>query len=459
MEQLEDMIYFNRYMDQLNFLAIFFDSQARIVTINGAGCELLGKQEYELVGKKWPNESHLHDMFDSVCCSQPRTGQLDKRKCEIKTHSGKIKTLLLTFTRIKESNNDEGNILCVGEEIPEPLNTGRSLSCQEGLLQCLLELDIIGALILNEENKITEINNCLLEMLSVQEESMLVGSRFDSLLTVATEKESFQQSIKMLQSGKLDHYQASVCCGVNNQQQATISIVVKYVKPIDERAGYFILLSPDLSNRIKKEHQHSNLLIREIHHRIKNNLQGIIGLLSTQGLKYPACCEAFDDSIRQVGAIAATYGIQSQGDNGEVLLVNLVKTAANSGNMVNGVVNKIHFNLPEISGITISGNDAAHFSLAINELVHNAFKYSSDHTQNVSVSMVVHPERVVLVIDNPTELQAFPVLNEKNKGSGLQMAQALLPRDQSKLIFSIHNKYVCCTIELFSPYISGLEIE
>jgi two-component sensor histidine kinase len=54
--------------------------------------------------------------------------------------------------------------------------------------------------------------------------------------------------------------------------------------------------------------------IREIHHRVKNNLQTVAALLRLQGrrMESPAAREALDDAVRRVGSIALVHETLSQ---------------------------------------------------------------------------------------------------------------------------------------------------
>ena len=52
------------------------------------------------------------------------------------------------------------------------------------------------------------------------------------------------------------------------------------------------------------------LLVREVHHRIKNNLQGVAGLLQQIAQRRPEVASVIGEAIGQVQAIAQVYGLQ-----------------------------------------------------------------------------------------------------------------------------------------------------
>ena len=52
------------------------------------------------------------------------------------------------------------------------------------------------------------------------------------------------------------------------------------------------------------------MLVKEVHHRIKNNLQGVAGLLQQIAQRKPEVATAIDEVVGQVQAIAQVYGLQ-----------------------------------------------------------------------------------------------------------------------------------------------------
>lgn len=57
-----------------------------------------------------------------------------------------------------------------------------------------------------------------------------------------------------------------------------------------------------------------DLLVREVHHRLKNNLQGVSGLLRQQALRHPPAARWLEEAAGQLQAMAQVYGLQMPGD-------------------------------------------------------------------------------------------------------------------------------------------------
>ena len=71
------------------------------------------------------------------------------------------------------------------------------------------------------------------------------------------------------------------------------------------------------------------MLVREVHHRIKNNLQGVAGLLQQIGGRKPEVAAAIDEVVGQVQAIAQVYGLQV-GSDGPLSIVSVLEAITGS---------------------------------------------------------------------------------------------------------------------------------
>ena len=113
---------------------------------------------------------------------------------------------------------------------------------------------------------------------------------------------------------------------------------------------------------------------KEVHHRIKNNLQGVAGLLQQYAARHPEVAAVLGEAVGQVQAIAQVYGLQV-GASGPLRLARVVEAIAQSVQRTFGRDDRVRRRsgcrrasmLPEAESIPIA--------LTVNELLTNAVKH------------------------------------------------------------------------------------
>ena len=197
------------------------------------------------------------------------------------------------------------------------------------------------------------------------------------------------------------------------------------------------------------------MLVKEVHHRIKNNLQGVAGLLQQTAARRPEVAALISEAVGQVQAIAQVHGLQV-GVSGPLRIKPLIEAITASvqrtfGRAITVVVQGTpahRFALPEGESIPIA--------LTINELLTNAIKHSAPgeircvlHCDEASLSISIH---------NPGQLRVGFSLAQVPQGvSGLGLVRALLPRRSATLTLAQDGGEVGARIVLVPPSITLLE--
>jgi len=194
------------------------------------------------------------------------------------------------------------------------------------------------------------------------------------------------------------------------------------------------------------------MLVKEVHHRIKNNLQGVAGLLQQIAQRKPEVAGAIAEVVGQVHAIAQVYGLQV-GESGPLQLMSVVQAIAASVQRTFG--RSIEFSvdgasapqwlLPEAESIPIA--------LTLNELLTNAVKHSAATPEAVlRCTLACTEDEVQVTITNPARLPAgFNVARIPGGVSGLGLVRALLPRRSASLALTQHGDEVRAIVTLRRP--------
>ena len=183
-------------------------------------------------------------------------------------------------------------------------------------------------------------------------------------------------------------------------------------------------------------------LVREIHHRVKNNLQIVISLLNVQAgfLDNPSALQAIRESRERMQAIAIIHQKLYQPDTG---------TMINLKSYIHEMVlylrdsftgfEKILFQL-DIDDMELDVSQAVPLGIILNEAITNAVKYAFPDGKKGRISITIHAlneQDILLKIkDNG---QGFPVdFNLMNNNSlGIQLMKLFAEQLEGELV--LHN--------------------
>jgi len=219
------------------------------------------------------------------------------------------------------------------------------------------------------------------------------------------------------------------------------------------------LLRDEEARRLSDERQQREALIREVHHRIKNNLQGILGLLRQELGEHPALAGAMENAISKVRSIAIIHGLQSRGKNGEIYLCEIVEAIVHAVKEVLGKSITLRLETKIDPPLKILSEEAVPVALILNELLTNAIKHagSGDNTLDTYIEFTTQQDRGEIRINNPASpvWKDFDLITGKGLGTGLELVRSLLPHHGASLDinYTNDNKRVEARFVLTAPII------
>jgi PAS domain S-box-containing protein len=165
-------------------------------------------------------------------------------------------------------------------------------------------------------------------------------------------------------------------------------------------AHRMLLVFEDITDRKQRERDALSLT-NEISHRIKNNLQVIVGLIAYEA-KWTAapCVQGYKAMQGRIGAIAQLYDLISQSSRGRTIAVDaylreIVKAMSASllGNM-SGIEIEV-----KAEPLEIDPDRAVPFGLLVNELATNAIKHAFPHgTGHLMLSVEQVGDQIELIV-------------------------------------------------------------
>lgn len=274
--------------------------------------------------------------------------------------------------------------------------------------------------LLNSKNKLTEVE--LLRQadlrLSLERENLLKDETINQQLKLA----SLSESEKELQFNELEKERLlNSSLARENELNQKLLINGKKRKQIlwagvilFAIAGIIILYQYRrqlVKNKIiDKQKEDLVMLNREIHHRVKNNLQVISSMLDLQSAstddKFIA--EKFQEGSQRVQSMAFIHQNLYQGENpGSIDIKEYIKMlTANLMESYNSVAEKVTL-ITDVEDIKLHSDTVIPLGLIINELVTNSLKYAFNTKDNGQISVVLKTRNEKLL------------LQVKDNGSGI----------------------------------------
>ena len=231
------------------------------------------------------------------------------------------------------------------------------------------------------------------------------------------------------------------------------------VKDALDRVTHHVLTLTDLSGwrrqqaqRRQREQAHRDALVREVHHRIKNNLQGVTGLLHNLGQRHPSLNEPLAEVAGQVRSIAVLHGLHGRRRADNVRLCELVQEVAAGVGSLWGVAIAVQA-APNAGArgpsCRIQPAEAVPLALIVHELILNAVKHGGRQHQDVQVAVRVDAQRqeVCLTISNPGRWPADP----SDAQVGLELVATLMPRAGAALALEQAGERAVARLRLWAP--------
>jgi PAS domain S-box-containing protein len=192
------------------------------------------------------------------------------------------------------------------------------------------------------------------------------------------------------------------------------------------------------------------MLVKEVHHRIKNNLQGVAGLLQQIATRKPEVAGVMAEVVGQVQAIAQVYGLQV-GMNGPLGVRSVLEAITGSVQRTFGRTIVFDVQGPQPQQWTLPEAESIPIALTVNELLTNAIKHSTGDAP-VSCTLVCADDGVQIVIGNEGRLsEGFSLAQFPGGVSGLGLVRALLPRRSAKLSIEAQGTRVVAVVALKPP--------
>ncbi|HVX28714.1 MAG TPA: sensor histidine kinase [Parafilimonas sp.] len=195
-------------------------------------------------------------------------------------------------------------------------------------------------------------------------------------------------------------------------------------------------------------------LVKEIHHRVKNNLQIVISLLSTQSkyLNNEEAIQAISESRHRMQAMSLIHQKLYQSENTTSVnmqtyiteLADYLKASFDSGKEINFQT--------EVDAIELDLSQAIPLGLILNELITNSIKYAFNNREagSIHIKMICDDEKNILleIKDNGVGLPG-EIDFSKSSSMGMRLVNGLAKQLNGVLIINGNNG-VCVQLKFMA---------
>lgn len=224
----------------------------------------------------------------------------------------------------------------------------------------------------------------------------------------------------------------------------TIDLIVLPILAGQDRIGAIVLLNnvTELRRR-ERELVTKDATIREIHHRVKNNLQTVSALLRLQARRIddPGASQALHEAVRRIASIALVHETLSSSPDASVAFDDVLDRL---------VAHAVELT-PRMSEITISRKGtlgslepriATPLALVITELIYNALEHGleSEGTElTISIEKVGTSAQITIIDDGVGLPEGFSLAGSSNLG--LQIVHTLTANELRGTLNLISNEH------------------
>jgi len=288
--------------------------------------------------------------------------------------------------------------------------------------------------------RFVRVNSLICEYTGYSEEELLTMNTFDILTDES--KKILMERLKKIQAGENVPDVLEYLIKEKNGNTRWVELYNDFIRHDGIIVGSTVV-AHDISERKRAEEKindllaEKELLLKEVHHRIKNNMNTIMSLLALQSTaaKETAVSAALNDAVRRMQGMAVLYDKLYRSENlREISIQSYLSTLVDEvmAMFPGDTVVRVEKHIEDIRlGVTVLSS----LGMIVNELITNAMKYAFTGMAEgiITVSVTSHDNRATLAIkDNGRGIPGY-VDVEKSGGFGFTLVRMLVKQLKGNL--------------------------
>ena len=164
---------------------------------------------------------------------------------------------------------------------------------------------------------------------------------------------------------------------------------------------------------LKKYSENQAIMVREINHRVRNNLSAIISMLYTEEALARTkgteeCLPILHNLVTRIIGLSTAHSMLSEGEWQPLKLTQLCEK------VINATVKSLHSSktvnlLVSPSEVYVDSNQAHHLALVINELTTNSLKYALKEKEKIIINIIAKKEGNNILLQFHDDGPGYPI--------------------------------------------------
>lgn len=455
-------------LDTTHALIVVLDAEGRIVLFNKACGRLSGYRFDEVEGRPVRDFLMLPEEAAGVMavCENLRAGQFpNQHKNHWVTKTGELRLIEWSNSAVTDESGCVIQIIGTGIDITERERSDKALRETQQRQRALLDSIPDAAWLKDSAGRYVEGNQKWLARHNL-ERAAIIGKTDLEIFAEQAARKIISEDRQIMNSKRPFHTERN-----SLSRGDTVWLDVSKTPVLDEHGNVIGIagVSRDITERRladqarqKRDAELRAALVREVNHRIKNNLQSVMALLHMHMVSHPETALVIQKAVARLNAIATVHGMHSGAAEQDINVRNIVHELAGSMRGLHSGTPIVVQTSDDFVAVQVMNSETVPVALIINELIQNAFKHSpaaDDPGQPIRIDLARRGPGIRIAIFNPGAAlpAAFDYSRGAGLGTGLQLIKSLMPRTGAALRFETTDAGVTVTLDLAPPILAATD--
>jgi len=391
-----------KYLDISAAIVVVIDSDQKVTLINKKGCEILGYGEEDILGKNWFENFIPERLRDEARRVHGKiisgdAGIIEYYENEVLTRDGRERVIAWYNTVFRDEAGNIVATLSTGGDITEHKKMENALRISEEQFREAFETAAIGIALVSPEGHWLRVNRALCEIVGYREPELLTLTFQD--ITYPDDLEADLNYVHQMLAGEIPYYHMEKRYIHKKGHIIWILLSVSLVRNENGEPLHFISQIQDITDRknaevqTRKSLKEKEVLLQEIHHRVKNNMTVIYSLLQLQAGKVrdERYREMFNESMNRIKTMALIHEkLYRSQDLTKILFSDYIRDMVDDIYVSYGTSpHKVKLK-KDIARITLGIDTSIPCGLIVNELVSNSLKYAFPDGKGGEIRVSLH---------------------------------------------------------------------